>query len=373
MKGCDEMKREPSGEIIHPKDFYHVLAKFKVPIGEQDWWLIRWGMIASISLLSVLCFYVAMVSGTINLFQLLLESVAVPLWLGVYFFFPITVATVFNQLWNTGAIGNYRGDSAKSMTYQDFVTKQSLYIHSPWLNITSFLIVVLVWCYQLYRYLKPGGVHGAPLMWDLPWIQLVIYCLNTLIAYVAFLCVVRLLLVAISINRLFLSFTINVFPLHPDNSGGLRALHHLLWISNAMLIAGLCFVTSVFSRAHDSVFFIVFLSGYLILFPAIMTAWLALPHREMVRARNVHLQTIVDEYNKTLQETGASITGPTAAIAEGTERLVTLQKRHEQVKGSFPTWPVEISFAGRLGFTLILPLLTSFVPALINLLTKVIK
>jgi hypothetical protein len=366
MKGCDEMKREPSGEIIHPKDFYHVLAKFKVPIGKQDWWLIRWGMIASISLLSVLCFYVAMVSRIINLHQLLLASFAVPLWMGVYFFFPITIATVFNQLWNAGAIGNYRGDSSKSMTYQDFVTKRFLLIHSPWLNITSFLILVLVWCFQ-------WRVHGAPPIWDFPWIQLVISCLYTFIAYVAFLSVMRFMLVAVSINRLFLSFTINVFPLHPDGSAGLGALHHLLWISTIMLIAGLCFITSLGSRAHDSVFFIVILSGYLIVFPAIMTVWLALPHRKMIQARNVHLETIIDEYNKTLQGTSASITEPTAAIAEGTERLETLQKRYEQVKGSFPAWPVQISFASRLGLTLLLPLLTSFVPAVINLLTKIIK
>jgi hypothetical protein len=373
MKGCDEMKRELPGEIIHPKDFSEVLAKFNIPIGRQAWWLIRWGMIIGISLLSVVCFYVALVSGEITLFQLLLGSLAVPLWMGVYVFFPVTIASVFNRLWNAGAIGPYCGDSSPPMTYQEVVSKDFRRIHSPWLQITAFLILVLFWYYQWDTLLKAWGVHSLLLLWDLNWIRLVILGLYTLIAYVAALCIVRLVLMAISLNRIFNSFTINVYPLHPDGSGGLVALRQLLWISNATLIAGLCLILSLSSRGHDHVFFIVLLFGYLILFPAILMAWLALPHREMVRARNVHLQTIVGEYNKTLQETGGSITGPTAAIAEGTERLVTLQKRHEQVKGSFPTWPVEISFASRLGLTLFLPLLTSFVPAVINLLTKIVK
>ena len=67
------------------------------------------------------------------------------------------------------------------------------------------------------------------------------------------------------------------------------------------------------------------------------------------------------------------MTEPTAAIAERTERLVALRKCYDQVRGSFPTWPVEISFAGKLVFVLFLPLLTSLVPAVISLVTKTAK
>jgi hypothetical protein len=61
------------------------------------------------------------------------------------------------------------------------------------------------------------------------------------------------------------------------------------------------------------------------------------------------------------------------AIAEGTERLVTLRKCYDQVRGSFPTWPVEISTASKLGLAVFLPLLTSLVPAVIYLVTKTAK
>ena len=370
------MKRELSGEIIHPKDFSEVFAKFNIPIGERDWWLIRWRMIVGLSLLAVVCFYRALSSGKITLFHLLLGSLAVPLWMGVYVFFPVTTASVFNRLWNAGAIGPYCGASSPSPTYQEVVSKHFRRINSPWLQITAFLILVLIlvlfWYYQWSTLLKGWGVQSLLLLWNLDWNQLVILGLFTLIAYMASLCLVRLVLVAISLNRVFSSFTIKVSPLHPDGSGGLGALRQLLWLSTAMLIAGLCLIALHSSRGIDHVYIIVLLFGDLILFPAMLTVWLALPHREMIRARDVHLQPIVDEYDKTLQETGASITEPTAAIAERTERLVTLQKHYNQVKGSFPTWPIEISFVSKLGLTLFLPLLLVSIPALINLLTKLV-
>jgi hypothetical protein len=366
------MKRELAGEIIHPKNFSEVFAKFHIPIGEQQWWLIRWGMIVGLSLLAVVCFYGALSSGKITLFHLLLGSLAVPLWMGVYVFFPVTTASVFNRLWNAGAIGPYCGASSPSPTYQEVVSKHFRRINSPWLQITAFLILVLFWYYQWSTLLKSWGVQSLLLLWNLGWIQLVIVGLYTLIAYVASLCLVRLVLVAISLNRVFSSFTIKVYPLHPDGSGGLGALHQLLRLSNAALMAGLCIVFVLSSRAINHVFVTVLLFGFLIVFPAMLTVWLALPHREMIRARDVHLQPIADEYDKTLQETGASLTEPTAAIAERTERLVTLQKHYNQVKGSFPTWPIEISFVSKLGLTLFLPLLLVSIPALINLLTKLV-
>jgi hypothetical protein len=372
MKGRDEMETPLSTEIIQPKDFYDVLATFKIPTGEQDWWLIRWGLIAAISLLAVCCFWATMAFEKISLFQLLLGSLAVPLVMGVYLFFPITTANVFNQLWRTGTIGNYRGDESEGKTYQDLVTALSRQTHSPWLDILALLIVVLFWSYQL----SPSLHHGGPLLNNAThWTQLLLACLNTLIGYVALLCIVRLLLVAVTVNRVFHFFTINVFPLHPDGSGGLGTLQQLLWISTVLLAGGLCFGISLNSRTTDHVYALTLLLGYLILFPAMLMAWLSLPHREMVRARNAHLRGLAAAFDKTIEETKTAEAAaiPTDAITQKTERLAALQKHYDQVKTSFPTWPVAISFSKRLGLTLFLPLLTSFVPAVINMVTKILK
>ena len=139
-------------------------------------------------------------------------SLAFPLWMAVYVFFPTTIATVFNRLWNAGSIGPYRSDSSPAMTYQQVVTKHFRRIHTPWLPITAFLILVLFWRYQWDTLLKAWGVHSILLLRDLDWIQLVILILYALIAYVASLCLVRLVLVARSLNHVFSSFTITELP-----------------------------------------------------------------------------------------------------------------------------------------------------------------
>ncbi len=272
------MKRELPGEVIHPKDFSEVLAKFNLPIGKQGWWFMRWGMIVGISLLSVVCLYVA----NIPLFQLLLRLLALSLCMGVYVFFPAMIATVFNRLWNAGAIGPSCGHSSPSMTYQEVVSKHFRQIYSPWLQITAFLILVPFWYYQWDTLLTAGGVPSILLLWNRAWIKLVMLGLYTLSVYAVSICLMRLVLVAICLNRVFSSFTITVCPLHLDGSGGLGALRQLLWISTAMLITGLCFIAALLSRDIDHVFVIVLLFGYLIVFPAMLMVWLALPHREML-------------------------------------------------------------------------------------------
>jgi hypothetical protein len=115
------------------------------------------------------------------------------------------------------------------MTYQQVVTKHFRRIHTPWFPITAFLILVLFWRYQWNTLLNAWEVHSILLLRDLDWIQLVILVLYALIAYVASLCLVRLVLVARSLNHVFSSFTINVIPLHPNGSGGLGARRQLLW------------------------------------------------------------------------------------------------------------------------------------------------
>jgi hypothetical protein len=370
------MKKPMSEEIIRPKDFYDLFARLKMPVAEQDWWLLRWSIIAAFTLLAVVCLYIALIFDRITLFQLLLSAVSVPLWIGAYFFFPFAITAVFNRLWHIGVIGDYRGDASHEITYQELVRKLARQIHAPWLLIVGAAIFIGFWINRWSTYSTTEGLSMAFLRENFRWLYLVVFSLTTLyalMAFIAFLCVVRLLFVAIAINRLFGSFTIHVFPLYPDGSGGLGILHQLLWMSNIMLLAGLCFTVSLTSQATDSIFFSVLLFGYLILFPATLTIWLVLPHKAMIQTRNAHLQVIVDEYNKTLQESENTLTQPASTLSANTDRLVTLLKHYDQVKSSFPTWPVEISFTRRLGVTLVLPLLTSLIPAIINLITKIIK
>ncbi len=65
-----------------------------------------------------------------------------------------------------------------------------------------------------------------------------------------------------------------------------------------------------------------------------------------------------------------SAKGDTIAINEGTERLAAVQKRYEQIRNSFPTWPIEMVQLRRLAIGLILPFLLSLLPPLVDLFTK---
>ena len=65
-----------------------------------------------------------------------------------------------------------------------------------------------------------------------------------------------------------------------------------------------------------------------------------------------------------------SITGDTASIVAGTERLLALQDRYKLLRDTFPVWPLEIMQMRRLGIVLILPALLSLLPTLLDLFMK---
>ena len=71
-----------------------------------------------------------------------------------------------------------------------------------------------------------------------------------------------------------------------------------------------------------------------------------------------------------VKEALPSITGDTATIVSGTERLSALQDRYKLLRDNFPVWPLEIMQMSRLGVVLILPALLSILPALFDLFTK---
>ena len=184
------------------------------------------------------------------------------------------------------------------------------------------------------------------------------------IAYVGFLSIVWLLRIVVSTNRLFHVFVIRVKPLHPDGSGGLGLFNYFLWISVAMMMIGICSTISLGLHGFNVTYLLAAIACYLITLPSLLTAWLALPHHVMVQVRNELLQPLTDEYERAISETMASAKGDNEAIIAGTERLAALQKRYEQVRNSFPTWPIEIVQLRRL------PLLLSLLPSFLDVLTK---
>jgi hypothetical protein len=90
----------------------------------------------------------------------------------------------------------------------------------------------------------------------------------------------------------------------------------------------------------------------------------------MLQARTELLQPLTDEYEQALKDTLPSISGDTATLVAGTERLSTLQDRYKLLRDTFPVWPIEIIQMRRLGVALLLPALLALLPALLGWLTK---
>jgi hypothetical protein len=346
--------------IIAPEQLYDpLLVLFKVKLRLNNWWAITgMGVITTTGL------YGWLRLGTLTPLQILIGSIVVPLWMGIYLFLPSTIADLFNGLWRNGVIGEYRADRPGSGSYKEFVEKQARWIHSRWWVGVAFFVLALYWLSRFF-FLHDDPIKIAPL-----WLQCIMIFVFSLVGYVGVLSIVWLLSMVVSINRLFHVFTIRVRPLHPDGSGGLGLFNRFLWISIALVMIGVCSVLPLSPHSFNIYYILGAIVGYLITLPLLLTAWLAWPHHMMVQARNELLQPLIDEYEQAISETMPSAKGDTEAINAGTERLAALQKRYEQVRNSFPTWPIEIVQLRRLAIVLILPLLLSLLPLLLDVLTK---
>jgi len=105
---------------------------------------------------------------------------------------------------------------------------------------------------------------------------------------------------------------------------------------------------------------------YVILTPALLLGWLVFPHRVMVRARDEALQPLVDEFQQALTQSLLSVGHDIRSAIAGTRQLAALKQRYDLVRDTFPTWPLEISALGRVGVTVVLPLILPLITSLIS-------
>jgi hypothetical protein len=351
-----------SSRIIEPEPLYDpLLVLLKVKLRLNNWWIFI-GM--GIPLVASLLF-----TDLFTLFQRLALSVMCLLVMGIYLSLPSTIADLFNRLWENEVIGNGHANTLGSLSYMEFVEKQARWIHSRWWAAIALFASPLNHLFFVLGYpgLTPEWIR-VPL-----WLQLILIFSTLVISYVCFLASGWFVMITVSTHRLFRTFTIRVKPLHPDGSGGLGIFNRLLWISIPVVMLP-AFFSSVFGGSvlqglGATILFSNFMV-YLLIATLPLRAWLVLPHQVMVQARNKLLQPLTNEYERALGETMSGTLGDTTVINEGTERLIALQKRYEQVRNSFPTWPIEIAQLRGLVTLLILPVLLALLPLLVDLFTK---
>jgi hypothetical protein len=296
-----------------------------------------------------------------DVLNLLLLSIAFTLVFLIYVLLPSCMAEIFNTLRANGVIGRYHQVRPASLSYEQFVEQVVLWANSRWwLGIVVILNLLVLLAALVFQ---PSHV---PLFW-----QFVAFLLGYVpLLYILYFVLLRVILLIVGINRLFLLFTMQVKPLHADGSGGLGSLGLILWVSVGMIVAMSLAVVAVTQLYPSSFDLEIILAVYSVSVVALVIGWLVLPHRVMVQARTELLQPLTQEYERAIRETMPSIRGDTTAIVAGTERLAALQKRYEQVRESYPTWPIEIVQMRGLAVVLILPVLISLLPALFDVFTK---
>jgi hypothetical protein len=346
--------------IITPEQLYDPLLVLFNKLHLNYWWALT-GM----GILSATGLYGWLLLGTLTPLQVLFGAIVVPLWMGIYLFLPSLMANLFDRLWRNEVIGEYRAAGGSgSMSYEWFVTKQARWIHSRWWVGVALFLLTMYWLYRFF-FVPNDPLKHAPL-----WLLFIVIFVFSLVGYVGFLSIVWLLRIVVFTNRLFQNFAIRVRPLHPDGSGGLGLFNFFLWISVTLVMIGVCSAISLGLHGFNVTYLLAAIACYLIILPSLLTTWLAWLHLVMVQFRNELLLPLSDEYERAVIETMPSAAGDTAAIIAGTERLAALQKRYEQVRNSYPTWPIELVQLRRLAIVLILPLLLALLPSLLDVLTK---
>jgi hypothetical protein len=259
--------------------------------------------------------------------HLLLLSVVFTSSYLIYLLLPKFTAETFDTLRANGVIGNPRQNSSKPISYESFVEKLCAWTNSRWWFAIIAMITVLSWLqweFILYTHI--------PLFWTV---------LGSLVDFVEvyMICfiLIRVVLLLVFINQLFLWFTIQVKPLHADGSGGLGSLGYILWISVGMMFAISLAILAVTQRiAASPVEIIIVTASYLVSILALVIGWLAIPHHMMLQARKEFLRPITDAYERAVEETWPSLKGDPATIEAGTRRLSALQDRYKLLRDTFP-------------------------------------
>jgi hypothetical protein len=356
-----------SSRIIEPLHLYDpLLVLLKVKLRLKNWWIMTGcGTVATLWVLTVLLTNGWNTSFFSSLLQPLALSAIYLTFVGTYLSLPSAIADLLNHLWETGVIGDARAGAPEPRSYPAFVEKHVRWMHSRW---WAALVLLVATSNPLFLFFVHPIWRGIPL-----WFTVIGNLIGFVGDYTAVFIFAWLVMIAFITNLLFRAFTIRVKPLHPDGSGGLGLFNRFLWITLPLMIVIGCGIAgwgNLFSHGIDRIFLLGDIVFYLLAASLLLVTWIIFPHQVMVQARNQLLHPLTNEYERALAETMSGEMHDVAAIKEGTKRLVALRKRYEEVRDSFPTWPIEIMQLRGLVTLLILPLLLALLPLLLGLFAK---
>jgi hypothetical protein len=177
-------------------------------------------------------------------------------------------------------------------------------------------------------------------------------------------------------NDLFDRYDVRVFPYHPDGAGGFgplgQRITHLARIGG--VAASAAFIINMLSfqagnNLLESPETILGVGVLVVSAPLIMWAWLQAPHRAMLAARGAILSDVRSAYDRVartpLHEDLADAL-ITADLKDGTDLLVELNRRADEIVQRYPTWPIHTTELRAVSATVSAPLIAGIIGILIG-------
>lgn len=241
-------------------------------------------------------------------------------------------------------------------------------------NCRSFFVEwLLVWPTEFAQ----GGDESY---WFAVKLYLPIHLLSILpAAYTLCMFVLREVLAAVYLNRLFRWFEIHLHPMHPDDSGGLGPLGAftakstlaavILGSITMLMIALIMFMTrQAWSQTFLRSDILIFLGVYIVLVPAglVLPMWSA--HRAMVTIRDSELQRVAQEVERLLQESQQNLQNP-ELLETAMSTVSTLRSQYEAILEIYPTWPIPMRILRNVSITATLPVLSGLVPVVVRIVS----
>lgn len=303
-------------------------------------------------------------------------AVLFPLIFLLYLILPKSIADLFTTLKANETIGEYRRKQGDADSYKDLLQKLVALADSGWWIGGALLYIILYWVYRL-AVIDPGL---PPSKLEPLWFRVAILLIYSCIIYASFMSIIRSLVALHFTKKVFDTFTIRINPLHPDGSGGLGTVGHLLMISAGVMITlGIAIVvmnasflvgsTPSFSQFEG----ILLATIYVTLVPAILVGWLWIPHKVMVEARDAVLHEVAAQFQLTILEMVSSPHNDIKSITTNTRHLSKLKARYELLKETFPLWPIEVVQIRRLVVLAILPAIVAILPVIFSILVTLVK
>jgi hypothetical protein len=308
-------------------------------------------------------------------FELVRVFVLIPLSIGFYVWQPGAFMNLFENLERMGVIQRISEKGRKyAKSYPDFLRKFRAAVDNRIWTLVAVVCVLGAWVLT-YRFVIPPPFSSIDFaFWhNVKWFLAVWSLVVSLWLYVLFMVLLKGWQGIWYLNCLFKWFNIRVFPMHPDEAGGLRILGNFALRTSSFAVgigvaaAALSIIEwmgggNPLARMDTVVFWII----YVLCAPASLILPMLSAHRAMQEARYDKLNEISREFENTLSATSLTKVKDTEAIKEANEKLQELRTRYSIVAESFPTWPVPARLFRNFSITATLPMVSGLVSMIIG-------